>query len=151
MKNHLGTLAWLAVPALLIAGCSENRPASVSYSPALSESVTPTSSRPETRVYPAPPASAPDVATAPPGASPQDWALAQEIDSLLMNDRTIGKAPMAAIVRNGVVTLRGDVRNQSEHQRLVDEISHLPGVQRVDDQLGYKNPTGIGAGVSESY
>ena len=151
MKKNLSTFAWLTVPVLLAVGCSQNRPSSVSYSPALSESVSPTSDRPETRVYPAPPPAAAGLATVPPGASPRDWTLAQEISSLLMNDRTVGKAPMAAIVKNGVVTLRGDVRNRSSRERLVDEISRLPGVQRVDDQLQYANPLGIGAGVSKSY
>lgn len=148
MKKNL---VWLTVPLLLVVGCSENhRDMSVSYSPALSESVSPTSDRPETRVYPAPSSSG-EVANVPPGASPQDWKLAQEIQSLLMSDRTVGKAPVAAVVNNGVVTLRGEVRNKKERARLREEIANLPGVTRVDDQTEYKNPLGIGAGESRNY
>ncbi len=154
MKRNLNKLVWLSVPVLLAVGCAEtHRDASVSYSPALSEAYSPTSDRPETRVYPAPPAAPADVAiaTVPPGAAPQDWTLAEEIRSLLTSDRTIGKAPVAAVVNNGVVTLRGEVRNKKARERLRNEIAALPGVQRVDDQLEYKNPLGIGAGVSRNY
>jgi|SRR5690348_15153005 osmotically-inducible protein OsmY len=149
MKKNL---VWLTVPLLLAVGCAENhRDTSVSYSPALSESVSPTSDRAETRVYPAPPASGADVSTVPAGATPQDWKLAQEIQSLLMSDRTVGKAPVAAVVNNGVVTLRGEVRNKKERARLREEIANLPGVTRVDDQTDFKNPLGIGAGESRNY
>jgi hypothetical protein len=152
MKKRLNNLVWLTFPVLLAVGCAENhRDSSVSYSPALSESVSPTSDRPETRVYPAPPPLAADVTSVPPGATPQDWTLAQEIRSLLMSDRTIGKAPVTAVVNNGVVTLRGEVRNKKERERLREEIAALPGVQRVDDQTEYKNPLGIGAGESRNY
>jgi len=151
MKKSLNNLVWLTVPLLLALGCAENRrDSSVSYSPALSESVSPTSDRPETRVYSAPPASGADVTTVPAGANSQDWALAQEIRSLLMSDRTIGKAPVVATVKSGIVTLHGEVRNERERERLRNEIAALPGVQRVDDQLEFKNPLGIGAGVSRN-
>lgn len=152
MKRSLNSLVWLAVPALLAVGCAQNhRDMSVSYSPALSEGLSPTSTRTETRVYPAPSPSTADINAVPAGATPQDWALAQEIRGLLTSDRSVGKAPVAAVVNNGVVTLRGEVRNHRARQRLIDEISRLPGVRRVDDQTEYKNPTGIGPGVSKSY
>ena len=151
MKKRLNTLVWLAVPMLLAVGCAEtHRDASVSYSPALSEPLPATSDRPEARVY-----AAPDAATtataAPQGASPQDWTLAEEIRSLLMSDRTLGKAPMTAVVNNGVVTLRGEFRNEKERRRVHDEIARLPGVQRVDDQLEHGRPLGIGAGETRNY
>ena len=151
MKRTLKGLIWCTVPMLLAVGCAEHhRDSSVSYSPALSESMTPTSDRSDVRAYP-------DVSTAteptapPPGATSQDWALAEEIRSLLMANRKLGNAPMAAVVKNGVVTLRGDVRNDKDRQRLRDEIARLPGVQRVDDQMDFKNPLGIGPGESKSY
>lgn len=152
MKKSLNNLVWVAVPLLLTVGCAENhRDASVSYSPAISESVSPTSDRAETRAYANPSPTGADIATVPPGASSQDWALAEQIRSLLLADRTVGKAPMAAVVNNGVVTLRGNVRNKKEKERLITEISQLPGVQRVDDQLGFKNPLGTSAGETKSY
>ena len=148
MKTNLKNLVWLTVPMLLAVGCAENhRDSSVSYSPALSQPSTATSDRPEARVYPAPTDTA-----VPQGASSQDWALAQEVRSLLMSDRKLGEgAPVAAVVNNGVVTLRGEVRNEKERQRLHDAIGRLPGVQRVEDQLDFKNPLGIGAGETKNY
>lgn len=151
MKKSLTNLVYLAIPILFVAGCAESqRTSSVSYSPALTEPVTSTSDRPETRAYPAPPTGF-EPSARPAGASSQDWALAEEIRSLLQSDRTLGKAPVAAVVNSGVVTLRGQVRNERERQRLRDEIGRLPGVQRVDDQLEFKNPLGIGAGETKSY
>jgi len=58
---------------------------------------------------------------------------------------------MAAVVKNGVVTLRGGVRNQKARAKIRDEISRLPGVKRVDDEMELKNPLGIGAGETKSY
>src|SRR5579862_767354 len=151
MKTNLKNLVWLTVPMLLAVGCAEtHRDSSVSYSPALSEPLSPTSDRPEARAYPAPAGTTATVAPA--GASSQDWTLAEEIRALLMQDRKLGAgAPMTAVVNNGVVTLHGESRNEKERQRLHDEISRLPGVQRVDDQLEFKNPLGIGAGESKNY
>jgi osmotically-inducible protein OsmY len=151
MKKRLNNLVWLTVPMLLAVGCADaHRNSSVSYSPALSEPATATSDRPEARAYPAPDA-ATTATVAPQGASPQDWTLAEEIRSLLMSDRTLGKAPMTAVVNNGVVTLRGEFRNEKERQRLHDEIAKLPGVQRVEDQLEHGRPLGIGAGETKNY
>ena len=151
MKRHIKNIIWLSIPLALVVGCAEtHRDASVSYSPALSDSFKPTSDRMDSRMYAEPPMSG-EVTTVPSGAGPQDWKLAEEIRSLLMSDRSLGKAPMAAVVNNGVVTLRGSVRNDKERERLRDEIARLPGVQRVDDQLEFKNPLGIGAGESKSY
>jgi len=142
---------WVSVPVLLFVGCAEHeRSSSVSYSPALSSSVTPTSDRSEARVY-ASPAVPFDASQPPPGAANQDWALAQQIRSLLMSESKLGEAGMAAVVNNGVVTLKGGVRNKEEREKLRDEISRLPGVKRVDDQMESNNPQGIGAGESKSY
>ena len=149
MKKNLKCLVWFSVPVLLAVGCAENhRDQSVSVSPALTESYTPTSDTTAARVYPG---SGPDVTGAPSGANSQDWALAEEIRGLLTSDRKLGDAPMAAVVHNGVVTLRGDVRSDRERQQLRDEIARLPGVQRVDDQMQFRNPLGLGAGESKSY
>lgn len=151
MKRNVMCLVWLGVPLLLAVGCADNRrDASVSYSPALTGSYAATSDRPVSRVYPNTSANI-DVTTPPAGASSQDWTVAEEIRSLLTTDRNIGKAPMAAVVNHGVVTLRGSVRNQRERDRLRNEIASLPGVQRVDDQLDFKNSLGMGPGTAENY
>jgi osmotically-inducible protein OsmY len=151
MKKCLSNLVWLTVPTLLAVGCAEtHRDSSVSYSPALSEPLTATSDRPEARAYPAPTAGS-TATVAPQGASQQDWTLAEEIRSLLTSNHDLGKAPMTAVVKNGVVTLQGGSRNEKERQQLRDEIARLPGVQRVDDQLALKNPLGIGAGETTNH
>ncbi|HTL17332.1 MAG TPA: BON domain-containing protein [Patescibacteria group bacterium] len=151
MKKNVKWLVWLSVPVLLAVGCAENRhDSSVSYSPALSHGYTATSDRPVTRVYPGEPSSI-NVTPPPAGASSQDWALAEEIRSLLTSDRKLGDAPMAATVHNGVVTLRGSVRNDRQRRQLRDEIAQLPGVQRVDDQMDFRNPVGLGPGEAKSY
>lgn len=151
MKKNLKCVAWLSLPLLLAVGCSENRrDPSVSYSPALTEGYAPTSDRGVTRVYPGEPSNI-DVTAPPAGASGQDWTLAEEIRSLLTADRKLGDAPMGAVVKNGVVTLRGSVRNDRQREQLREEIARLPGVQRVDDQLEFHNPTGFGPGKAKTY
>jgi osmotically-inducible protein OsmY len=151
MKKNCKHLFWLSMPILLVVGCAENqRPSSVSYSPALSESVAPTSDRSVARVYPETPTGA-ETSTPPAGAASQDWALAEEIRSLLMSDPKLGNAPMAAVVNNGVVTLRGSVRNAKDREKLREEIARLPGVQRVDDQMEFKNPLGTTPGETKNY
>jgi len=87
----------------------------------------------------------------PAGASNQDWQLAEEIRALLSANPKLGNAPMAAVVNNGVVTLRGSVRNKTDRRRLIEQIAALPGVQRVDDQMEFGNPSGIGVGETKSY
>jgi len=74
------------------------------------------------------------VTAPPPGAGNQDWALAQQVQSLLMSDRTV-QTPVTAVVKDGVVTLRGGIRGRHERERLKEEVARLPGVVRVDDQM----------------
>jgi len=151
MKKNVKSLVWLAVPVFLAVGCAENqRDQSVSYSPALTESYSPTSDRDTSRVYSAAPSNV-EVTTPPTGANSQDWTLAEEIRGLLTSNRKLGDAPMAAVVHNGVVTLRGSVRNERERQQLRDQIARLPGVQRVDDQMEFHNPLGLGPGEAKTY
>ena len=122
MKRKVRSLLWLTVPALLAAGCSTgSHDSSVSYSPALSEPLTPTSDRPVARVYTTPESSA-EVTARPAGATSQDWQLAEEIRGLLTADPKLGNAPMAAVVNNGVATLRGGVRNEKDRERPKQQI-----------------------------
>jgi len=149
MKKNLKNIIWLSVPLLFAVGCSENgRDRSISYSPAITE-ISPTSDRLESRAYPD--TSGNFNVAVPPGAAPQDWQVAQEIGSLLLADKKLGTTPMGAVVNNGVVTLRGCVRSRHEREQLVQAISQVPGVQRVDDQLNMKNPLGNTMGESKSY
>jgi osmotically-inducible protein OsmY len=112
--------------------------------------MTPTSDRTGERLYAVPDATV-SATPVPRGATSQDWQLAEEIRALLSSDEKLGNAPMAAVVNNGVVTLRGGVRNEKDRRKLIEQISALPGVQRVDDQMELKNPLGIGPGETKSY
>ena len=152
MKKSLKNLVWMSVPILLVAGCAENqRDASVSYSPGLTEPMAPTSDRAAARAYPDNVAGGTNPTKAPPGAKSADWTVAEEVRSLLMADRKLGNAGMAAVVNDGVVTLRGGVRNADERQKICDEISKLPGVTRVDDKMDLKNPFGTQPGETQNY
>lgn len=151
MKKNLKKMVWVSLPVILLAGCAESpRSSSVSYSPALTEPAAPTSDRAETRVYSEAPAAVGQYAP-PPGASSADWTLAEEIRSMLTAEPKLADAPMAAVVNNGVVTLRGGVHNDKERQRIREKISHLPGVSRVDDEMELKNPLNIGHGETKTY
>jgi osmotically-inducible protein OsmY len=90
------------------------------------------------------------VTAPPPGAGGQDWALAQQIQSVLMSDRTLD-SHVAAVVKDGVVTLHGGVSSKHERERIRQEIGSIPGVVRVDDQLGAGNPNGLGSGTTQNY
>lgn len=147
MKKSFNKVVWLSVPLLLVVGCAEReRAPSVSYSPALSESFTPTSGRTDARVY-----AGSDQFAPPPGAAQQDWTVAEEVRSLLKSEPKLGNAGMAAVVKDGVVTLRGGVRNDKDRERLREEIARLPGVQRVDDQMEFKNPLRSTPGETQNY
>ena len=149
MKKNLKSIVWLSLPVLLVFGCAENRrDPSVSYSPGLSESSTPTGSS-VPRVYPDESSNV-SVTAPPPGAGSQDWAVAQQIQAVLMADRKID-SHVAAVVKGGVVTLRGGIKSKQEHERLLEEISRVPGVVRVDDQLGAGDPIGLGSRTSKNY
>ncbi len=67
-----------------------------------------------------------------------------------MADRKID-SHVAAVVKGGVVTLRGGIKSKQEHERLLEEISRVPGVVRVDDQLGAGDPIGLGSRTSKNY
>ena len=151
MKKKLGAIVCLTVPLLVVVGCSSSsRDTSVAYSPTLTEPVSPTSDRDVSRVYTDQGATV-STASVPQGASSQDWQIAQEIRSVLSADPKLGNAPMAAVVNNGVVTLRGDVRNKKDRQKLHDQIAALPGVVRVDDQMEFRNPLETIPGETKSY
>jgi len=151
MKRNLRLLFWLSVSALVAVGCADNRnDPSVSYRPGLSDkSYTPTSGSDIQRAYPTEPSNV-DVTAPPPGAGGQDWALAQQVQSVLMSDRHID-SHVAAVVKNGVVTLRGGVKSKREREHIRDEIGRVPGVVRVDDQLGAGDPIGLGSSTTKDY
>ena len=56
-----------------------------------------------------------------------------------------------AVVKDGVVTLRGGVKSKHQRERIRDEIGRIPGVVRVDDQLEAGDPTGRGSSTTQNY
>jgi len=84
MKTLFKNLVWMALPLGLVMGCAENPPASeASYGPAPDVVLQPTSAEPEQRIYRESDATVGSqnvtVSAVPAGASPQTWALAEEI------------------------------------------------------------------------
>jgi osmotically-inducible protein OsmY len=45
---------------------------------------------------------------------------------------------VVVVVRDGVVTLRGDVANRPEHHLVVARVVSMPGVVRIDDRIESK-------------
>jgi osmotically-inducible protein OsmY len=75
--------------------------------------------------------------TAPPlrGATETDKRINEKIFHLLMNDRSLahGSEKLTATTQNGVVTLVGDVRSQTDKDQLQKAIAGTRDVQRVND------------------
>lgn len=143
LKSICKNVVWLAVPLSLALGCAANRTtttadANYSSTPVL----TPTSGEPEQRIYSTDPnavAAPSDFNAPPPGASAADWSVADAIRQKLTEDPTIaplGSKLIAEVGKDGVVTLKGVVKTESEQQRVHDTIASVPGVNGVnDDQL----------------
>jgi Predicted periplasmic or secreted lipoprotein len=132
-----------AVLALgLIFGCAESHttPPTVYYTEP-TPAIAPTSTRPDVRVYspmaPSVPRESFPATAGPPVGNP-DVALGQSISQLLKGDPYLSgiSRNVEATIRGGVVTLRGSVPTENDRQRIKDQISRVPGVLRVDDDLG---------------
>jgi osmotically-inducible protein OsmY len=69
-----------------------------------------------------------------------DLALAGAIRRSLVADERLGLRAknVVVVVRDGVVTLRGDVGTLQEHHLLVARVVSVPGVVRVDDRIESK-------------
>lgn len=66
-----------------------------------------------------------------------DLALAGEIRRALVSDERLGMRAknVVLVVRDGVVTLRGEVANVHEHDLVVARAVSVPGVVRIDDRI----------------
>src|SRR3954467_3569979 len=140
----LKMLLVVTLPLTFVVGCAHTRPDEAAlYGPAPDLTLTTTSDRPVTRVYPSdvrpegiiwPPAAAPS------GAADGDWALSEEIRGVLTTDKSLAPYPsdVSAIVdknNKGLVRLRGYVPNNHEKDRLHDRFAQIPGVAQLDDQI----------------
>jgi osmotically-inducible protein OsmY len=130
-------LIGLALPLALAAGCAHDRHdryATVASSPGGTTTLTPTSESTAERVYSGDPSPIGQYAP-PPGASANDWSLAEEVRSLLTSDKKLVREPMSAAVDKGLVTLRGYVNDKSDGEKIERAVASLPGVTHVDNQL----------------
>jgi hypothetical protein len=150
-KRNWKYLLWTALPLALAAGCAHNeRSSSVAVNPFQNSSLPPTSDTAQQQVYSGD--MAPTGQYAPPaGASAADWTLAEKIRGMLSADPKLTRAPVAAVVNNGVVTLRGYVHNERQRERVKAAVASVPGVTQVNDQLEVKNILGSVPGETKSY
>jgi len=89
--------------------------------------------------------------TPPPGAPSSEWALAEQVRSALTADPKLAREPVAVVVNNGVVTLRGYVHNDSQRQKILAAVGALPGVTQVNDQMEVNNILHSIPGESKTY
>lgn len=125
--------------AFLACGCIESHRKAVYYTPvppaptyAPVPPPTPTSERPDVRVY-----SNPETPPAP-NVAPGDVALANSISQTLKGDSHMADISSSVLVkvRNGIVSLRGSVPTERDRTEVINRVSELPGVREVHNELG---------------
>lgn len=130
----------------VVVGCATQSERTPVYSALPTGNLTPTSEQSDERVYPG------GVTTrtaAPSGISAQDWELNEKLRALFLDNRKLAPPPseVTAVVdqqNHGVVRLSGHVGNGPERKRVIEAVSKIPGVTRVEDHLaiGSHLPTG---------
>lgn len=145
------TVIGAALPLLLLAGCAHSSSGgATAYSPLPAPAVTPTSNRPEPRVYGNTGNSG--AYPAPQGASTQDWGLAERIREMLSTNADLSGSPIAVVVHGGTVILHGSVPTKSQGQKVQQAVASVPGVQQVQNEMQIMNPAGsFSWGQSKSY
>jgi osmotically-inducible protein OsmY len=98
--------------------------------------MTPTSDRPDVRVYST--ATGEESSPAPPRVADPDIELGLAVSQLLKGDPYLNSVSSNVETRiiDGVVELRGSVPTASDRDRISNRISRVPGVARVDNDLG---------------
>ena len=71
----------------------------------------------------------------PDGHGRTDEQIRADVHELLTTQAAQSVNGWSLSVRDGVVTLQGEVLSQSEQQRMSDLIRNLPSVKRVDNKL----------------
>jgi len=136
----MNALRFLFCSGLLasVAGCAHTQTERTPVYRSLPTDVTPTSDQSAERVYAAQENATP---TAPPsGVAAEDWALNDRLRTLFLDNKKLAPPPseVTAVVdqkEHGVVHLSGHILNTTARRRVVVEVSKLPGVTRVDDQM----------------
>src|SRR5580765_3322132 len=122
-----------------VAGCAntQNERAPI-YSDLPTRPLTPTSEQSTERVFEGQQNSAPTAVPA--GVAPEDWALNDRLRTLFLDNKKLAPPPseVSAVVdqkEHGVVHLSGHIINTTARRRVVQEVSKIPGVPRVDDRM----------------
>jgi osmotically-inducible protein OsmY len=66
-----------------------------------------------------------------------DTKVAQDVRQALTSDSSLSTAAqnVTVVASNGTVTLRGNVKDSSEKQKVADKATQVAGVSNVDNQL----------------
>ena len=67
--------------------------------------------------------------------SMRDIEMAKKIDRAIGSDPTLGQAAIGVLSIDGVVRLTGKVSSGQDHERLINIVRGVEGVQSIDDQI----------------
>ena len=123
---------WTALPVALTVGCVCNHRYYGYATPGIV--LVPTSYSTAARVYPIGTSTR---ITITPGAT-DDLSIANSIANILAKDARLYRNVDVSVVK-GIVALRGTVPRVQDSERLCDEITAVPGVTLVKNQLGLTN------------
>lgn len=146
-KNALKFLFCTGLLASVVGCASTQNERAPIYSDLPARPLTPTSEQSTERVYDGQENSAPT--TVPSGVATEDWALNDRLRTLFLDNKKLAPPPseVSAVVdqkEHGVVHLSGHIVSTTARRRVVQEVSKIPGVTRVDDHMiiGSHQPSG---------
>ena len=143
--RNKGTLC-LSILAVSIGciSCARNNSRLV-YRDTVEPELTPTSSRPVSRVYAEPdfvvsPAATIDESGEPilvpeESATDETETLSGAVKRILSDNPDVDATNVRASVRHGILILTGRARSETERQEIHNQLASIPGVDRVDDKL----------------
>jgi len=147
-KSGFKNLFCSGLTLALFVGCAHTQTQTEPRYSALPTGPSPTSDQPAERVYPD--GGNTTRTTPPPGVTAEDWNLNEKVRALFLDNKKLAPPPseVNAVVdqkERGIVHLSGHVSNGIERRRVIDAVSKIPGVTRVDDDqlmVGAHQPTG---------
>ena len=124
------------LPLLVVCGCSKETTTHAADKSKTTTTTTPPANKPSspTASAPANPPAGSNIGTA---ESAADRELADRVRKTLRDDEELSDTAMhvSVSVKDGKVTLRGNVPTQDDKKAIVTTIKAMPGVTNVDDQL----------------